>query len=46
MTNHLHLLLTPENAERVPQMLISVGRRYPQSINHGYGRTGTLWGVS
>jgi putative transposase len=43
MTNHVHLLLTPEQADRVPQVLISVGRRYVQSINHTYGRTGTLW---
>jgi putative transposase len=44
MTNHVHLLLTPEHAARVPQVLISVGRRYVQLINHSYGRTGTLWG--
>ena len=43
MTNHVHLLLTPEQAERVPQMLLSVGRRYVHSINHSSGRTGTLW---
>ena len=43
MTNHVHLLLTPEQADRVPQVLISVGRRYVQSINHRYGRSGTLW---
>lgn len=43
MTNHVHLLLTPEDAGRVPQVLISVGRRYVQYINHTYSRTGTLW---
>lgn len=43
MTNHVHLLLTPEEVERVPQVLISVGRRYVQYVNHTYGRTGTLW---
>ena len=43
MTNHVHLLLTPEDADRVPQVLISVGRRYVQYVNHNYGRTGTLW---
>jgi putative transposase len=41
MTNHVHLLLTPEQAERVPQVLISVGRRYVQYVNRTYGRTGT-----
>ena len=43
MSNHFHLLLRPEQAERVPQVLISVGRRYVQYINHNNGRTGTLW---
>jgi len=27
----------------VPQVRISVGRRYVQDINHQYGRSGTLW---
>jgi len=43
MTNHVHLLLSPEYAARVPQVLISVGRRYVQFIHHTYGRTGILW---
>ncbi len=43
MTNHVHLLLTPEHATSVPPLLISVGRRYVQYINRTYGRTGTLW---
>ena len=42
MTNHVHLVLTPEQAERVPQMLLSVGRRYVHSINQSSGRAGTL----
>jgi putative transposase len=28
MTNHVHLLLTPEEASSVPRLIISVGRRY------------------
>ena len=43
MTNHVHLLLTPERADAVPKLLISLGRRYVQYINRTYGRTGTLW---
>jgi len=43
MSNHFHLLLGPEQAEHVPRVLISVGRRYVQYINHNHGRTGTLW---
>ena len=43
MTNHVHLLLTPERAPAVPKLLISLGRRYVQYINRTYRRTGTLW---
>jgi putative transposase len=43
MTNHVHLLLTPKRAAAVPQLIISLGRRYVQYINRSYKRTGTLW---
>ncbi len=43
MTNHVHLLLTPKKAARVPDLIISQGRRYVQYINRTYRRTGTLW---
>jgi putative transposase len=43
MTNHVHRLLTPEQAARVPKVLIAVGRRYVHYINHAYGRRGTQW---
>jgi putative transposase len=43
MTNHVHLLLTPKKAERIPRIVISLGRRYVQYINRTYRRTGTLW---
>ena len=43
MTNHVHLLLTPKKAERVPHLIIALGRRYVQYINRTYRRTGTLW---
>ncbi|MEJ2328201.1 MAG: hypothetical protein P8Y25_15975 [Chromatiaceae bacterium] len=39
----MQLLLTPERAVSVPEVLIAVGRRYVQFINRTYGRTGTLW---
>ena len=42
MTNHVHLLLTPKNADAVPALLIWLGRRYVQYINRSYQRTGTL----
>lgn len=43
MTNHIHLLVTPSEAAAVPQLMISLGRRYVQYINRSQHRTGTLW---
>ena len=43
MTNHVHLLITPQDARAVSRMMQYVGRRYVPYINHEYGRTGTLW---
>lgn len=43
MTNHVHLLLTPEFAQTPSLLLQSVGRRYVRYVNHVYRRSGTLW---
>jgi putative transposase len=43
MTNHLHLLVTPERAESLPSMMQSLGRRYTGYVNAVQERTGTLW---
>jgi len=43
MSNHFHLLATPETAEGIPAMMQSVGRRYVRYFNQQQGRTGTLW---
>ena len=43
MTNHVHLLITPEDEESVPRTMQSLGRRYVRYVNTAYGRTGTLW---
>lgn len=43
MTNHVHLLVTPENALSVPRTLQLLGRRYVRHVNRLYRRTGTLW---
>lgn len=43
MTNHVHLLLTPEFTETPAMMLQSVGRRYVRYINQVYRRSGSLW---
>ena len=43
MSNHFHLLATPETAEGIPQMMQAVGRRYVRYFNQRHGRSGTLW---
>ncbi len=43
MTNHVHLLLTPQSPEGISRVMQSVGRRYVQFINKTYRRCGTLW---
>ncbi len=43
MTNHVHLLITPEKPEGPSRLMQSVGRRYVQYINRTYKRSGTLW---
>lgn len=43
MTNHVHLLVTPQSAGSIGRTLQSLGRRYVQYFNRSYGRSGTLW---
>ncbi|PCI68509.1 MAG: transposase [Piscirickettsiaceae bacterium] len=43
MTNHVHILASPQATDSIPKTLQSVGRRYVQYFNHSYKRTGTLW---
>ncbi len=43
MTNHVHLLVTPGDAESLPRMMQSLGRNYVRYVNWAYERTGTLW---
>lgn len=43
MSNHFHLLVTPETADGLPQMMQAVGRRYVRYFNDRQGRSGTLW---
>lgn len=43
MTNHTHLLVTPQDKTSVSKMMQYVGRQYVPYINHKYQRTGTLW---
>ncbi len=43
MTNHVHLLITPDTGDGLGKALQSLGRRYVQNFNYKYQRTGTLW---
>jgi putative transposase len=43
MTNHAHLLMTPDSTEGISSVMQSLGRRYVQYINQKYDRSGTLW---
>ena len=43
MSNHFHLLATPDTAQGLPGLMQAVGRRYVRLFNDAHGRTGTLW---
>jgi putative transposase len=43
MSNHFHLLATPQTAEGLPKMMQAVGRSYVRYFNDAQGRSGTLW---
>jgi putative transposase len=43
MTNHVHLLCTPQGDNGISKMMQAVGRRYVQYFNREYRRSGTLW---
>ena len=44
MTNHVHLLLTPERADAAGRLMKRTGQRYVQYVNRTQRRSGTLWG--
>jgi putative transposase len=43
MTNHIHILVTPEKSDSVSRMMQYVGRRYVPYINYTYGTSGSIW---
>lgn len=43
MSNHLHILATPEFEDSISKTFQSAGRRYVQYFNFTYKRSGTLW---
>ncbi len=43
MTNHIHILVTPQDKQGISRMMQYVGRRYVPYINHTYGTSGSIW---
>ncbi|MDR9497769.1 MAG: transposase [Hydrogenovibrio sp.] len=43
MTNHIHLLITPNIENGLSKAMQMIGRYYVQYFNQTYQRTGTLW---
>lgn len=43
MTNHVHVLATPDAKDGVTRMMQYVGRRYVPYVNATYGGSGSLW---
>lgn len=43
MSNHFHLLATPQTADGLPKMMQAVGRSYVRYFNDSQKRSGTLW---
>jgi len=43
MSNHVHLLMTPDNEFGISQVMQHLGRQYVCYINKTQNRTGTLW---
>jgi putative transposase len=43
MTNHVHLLVTPDSSDGIGKMMQTLGRCYVQYYNYHQRRTGTLW---
>lgn len=43
MTNHVHLLMTPEDPASISRLFQGLGRHYVRYINETYDRRGSLW---
>lgn len=43
MTNHVHLLITPQAEDGIGKVMQMLGRYYVQYFNYSYKRSGTLW---
>ena len=43
MTNHIHLLATPESKDSLSRLMQCLGSRYAYFMNKHYRRSGTVW---
>ena len=43
MTNHVHIVVTPEGRDDISDFMKQVAQRYTRFVNKRHGRTGTLW---
>ena len=43
MTNHVHLLMTPDASDSISRLIQFVGRNYVTYVNRCYHKSGTLW---
>jgi putative transposase len=43
MTNHIHILATPEKKQSLSLMMQYIGRHYVPYINYTYGTSGSIW---
>ena len=43
MTNHIHILTTPEDKNSISLMMQYIGRQYVPYINQTYGSSGLIW---
>ncbi len=43
MSNHVHLLMTPETADAPSRLMQQLSRRYSCYVNRRYERSGSLW---
>lgn len=43
MTNHVHLLVTPQKQDSCARLMKQLNQRYVQRLNKAAGRSGTLW---
>lgn len=43
MSNHVHLLMSPNESAGIARTMQAIGRRYVPRFNRRYARTGALW---